>query len=69
MIPFKGPAQPSPTLDIALDMVRRPRPRRSTSLNANAFSIHARRQGSSRGQDRGPQITLACRMSLTLSGE
>ena len=85
MIPFKGPAQPSPTLDnalnavgclgcdthqtVALDMVRRPRPRRSTSLNANAFSIHARRQGSSRGQDRGPQITLACRMSLTSSGE
>ena len=54
---------------VALDMVRRPRPRRSTSLNANAFSIHAQRQGSSRGQDRGPQITLACRMSLTSSGE
>ncbi len=25
--------------------------------------------GSSRGQDRGPQITLPCRMSLTSSGE
>src|SRR6202140_3077521 len=38
----------------------------------NALSIHARCRGgsgSSRDQDRGPQITLPCRMSLTSSGE
>ena len=71
-------AQKCATIDVGYqghpDMVgtqpnRRSRPKLDFGTRL-AFMRDARGgSGSSRGQDRGPQITLACRMSLTSSGE